>query len=388
MSDERFAKWWPCLRKHYKRIHLWLPQAVNLQNSLAGERPFRYFTLCSREMIDVYMLVKEQILAFDTETRRVQGVSFCEYNQEIFPEMTELIGVEEAGFLAKLEDLVLFQDVPQTQTLSSDDALTAFLEESGEGLETALREKVEEKRRHLSFQRLFPFDFFNLDFCDRYYGDPPDVMKIHTTIDKLLEWQRQPGMMTSGQEFSVTRFVVTITCRVDLRTPADAIRRLKEMVSNNRAENDEYKEALQARSIGNLDSWASEAPLDFFMSAWPKEIARLAKQKSWNITIHDHAYYDRQSDRGENYDMVCLVVEFAQTNICNTYLSAVRQCLDENARMQIPRFEPTQGDGTSLLTNLRDIVNLRNTQASSFARDQLPDPLAEIIRLRALGIPI
>jgi hypothetical protein len=339
-------------------------------------------------MIDVYMLVKEQVLPFDIATRRVQGVSFCECDQEIFPEMKELIGVEEAGFLANLEDLVLFQEIAATQTLDTEQALTKFLEEGGEGLDAAVREKVEEKKRHLLFQDLFPFDFLNLDFCDRYYGDPPDVMKIHGTIDKLLEWQRRPGKTGSGDEFSVHRFVVAITCRVDLNTPADALSRLKRIVTDNRNAHAGYKQALEARAVGDLDSWADAAPVDFFMSAWPKEIARLAKQKSWDIAIQDHAFYDRQNDNGEDYHMVCLVVEFTQAPICNTYLNAVTTCLQENSRTFIPRFEPGNGDGAALLSNLREIVELRNRQAKHFSRDQLPDPLAELSRLHAQGVPI
>lgn len=388
MSNDRFGKWWPCLRKHHKRTRLWLPQAKKLQGALGGERPFRYFTLCARPMIDVYMLVKEQVLPFDSETRRVEGVSFCEYDEEIFPEMKELIGVEEAGFLAKLEDLVLFQDIPVTQTLDSETALTNLLENEGEGLDAEVREKVEEKKRHLLFQRLFPFDFMNLDFCDRYYGDPPDVMRIHATIDKLLEWQRQPGKTASGEDFSVKSFVVAITCRVDLDTPVDALTRLKRIVTDNRNAHANYDQALEARAVSNLDSWANASPVDFFMSAWPKEIARLAKQKSWDITIHDHAFYDRQNDEGENYHMVCLVVEFAQAPICNTYLSAVTRCLDENSRVFIPRFDPGNGSGAALLSDLREIVKLRNKQAGHFSRDELPDPLIEITRLREEGIPI
>jgi hypothetical protein len=86
--------------------------------------------------------------------------------------------------------------------------------------------------------------------------------------------------------------------------------------------------------------------------------------------------------------MVCLVAEFQQAPLCNTYLSAVTTCLDKDARTAIPRFEPTKGEGVSLLKNLREIVELRNIQAEDFARGLLPDPLAEIVRLRQQGVPI
>jgi hypothetical protein len=340
-------------------------------------------------MIDVYMLVREQVLPFDEEAHRVRGVSFCEKDEMVFPEMKELIGVEEAGFLGALEDLVLFRDnSPQTQTLDTVKALTRFLEEEGEGLDDGVRRSAEEKKKHLLFRSLFPFDFLNLDFCDRYYGDPPNVMRVHATIDKLLDWQRQPGRTLGGAAFSVRRFVVAITCRVDLNTPPDALQRLKRVVEDNRAECVAYGEALRARLVGDLDSWARNHPLDFFMSAWPKEIAQLAREKSWDITIHDHASYGRQNDAGEDYDMVCLVVEFAQTPICGTYLEAVTKCLDVGSRTAIPRFDPGTGDGAVLLSGLREIVGLRNQQALGFAREPLPDPLAEISRLRAEGVAI
>jgi hypothetical protein len=339
-------------------------------------------------MIDVYMLVKEGVLEFEPGTQRVQGVSFCECNHEIFPEMIELIGIEEAGFLALLEDLVLFEDIPETQTLDTHAALTQFLEEGGEGVREHVRAKTEEKMRHLNFQRLFPFDFLNLDFCDRYYGDPPDVMKIHGTIDKLLDWQRIPGKTASGEEFSAAQFVMAITCRVDGLTPPPALTRLKGIVASNSDENKTYKEALEARAVHSLDSWAAADPLDFFMAAWPKEIARLAKQKSWDITVHDHAYYERQNERGETYHMVCLVVEFSRTFLCSTYLSAITKCLDIAQRKWIPQFDPGRGEGRRLMSSLHDIVTLRNKQAASFARAVLPDPRKELARLRAEGVPI
>ena len=339
-------------------------------------------------MIDVYMLVKESVLKVDETERRILGVAFCELEKEVFPEMIELIGVEESGFRAKLEDLALFSDIPETQTLDTMAALEGFLEEKGEGLSPELQEAVENKRRHLLFQSLFPFDFLNLDFCDRYYGSPPDVMKINLTIDKLLDWQRRPGKKGNGQSFSVSRFVTAITCRVDGTLAPETSRRLKDIVQENAHEYDEYQAALRERDIDDLAGWSANAPLDFFMSAWPKEIARLALTKQWDIKVHNHAFYERVSDKGEAYHMVCLVVEFTQAPICSTYLSAATQSLDQDARTEIHRIEPTGAEGQRLLADLRQIVNLRNAQAKRFGREELPEPLAEMKRLSAEGVPI
>jgi hypothetical protein len=339
-------------------------------------------------MIDVYMLVKEKVLTVDEADSRIPGVAFCELEKNVFPEMLELIGVEESGFRAKLEELTLFSDVPETQPLDTMAALEGFLEDRGEALDDTLREVVENKRRHLLFRSLFPFDFLNLDFCDRYYGTPPDVLKINMTIDKLLDWQRQPGKKSNGTPFSVNRFVIAITCRVEKRLPKATSARLANFIGENAQSHVEYKAALQLRGINNVTKWSIEEPLDFFMSAWPKEIARLALMKQWDIKVHDHAFYDRVGDSGDAYHMVCLVVEFTQTTICSTYLTAATQSLDQSGRTEIRKIEPTDTDGKRLLADLRLIVNLRNKQAKRAGREELPEPLSEINRLKGEGVPI
>ena len=376
------------MRKHFKRTQIWLPRAMELTEHLDGQRPFRYFTLCGRPMIDVYMLVKEKVLRVDDTGRRILGVAFCELDKEVFPEMIELIGVEESGFRAKLEEIILFSDIPETQPLDTMAALEGYLEGEGEGLNATLREAIENKRRHLLFRSLFPFDFLNLDFCDRYYGIPPDVLQVNMAIERLLEWQRQPGKKSNGAPFSIGRFVLAITCRVENKLTSATSTRLANFVGENVHTHAEYKAALQLRGINNVTKWSVEEPLDFFMSTWPKEIARLALMKQWDIKVHDHAFYDRVSDSGEAYHMVCLVVEFTQAPICSTYLAAATQSLDQSGRTEIRKIEPTDTDGKRLLADLRQIVNLRNKQAKRAGREELPEPLSEINRLKGEGVPI
>jgi len=389
MTSDDFGTWWPCLRKHYKRTKVWLPRIKMLDEALGGERSLRYFTLCARPMIDVYMLVRERVLLLDTASRRIKNVSFCECDEVIFPEMKELIGIEESGFLARLEKLVLFQDIPETDTLDTLEALSAFIEEVGEGVSDDVRDAVEEKRKLIQLQKAFPFDFLNLDFCDRYYGDPPDVMIIHRTIEKLLEWQRRPLALVHGSPSSVSRFVLAITCRVNAGLSPVVTKRLKNIVDENAREHVSYRDALTTRAISDLSRWAQDDPLDFFMSAWPKEIAKLAEAKEWNITIHDHAFYDRQRRNGETYHMVCLVVEFKRTSVCTTYLQAVTEALDKDTRTQITRFDPPLNrEGRTLLADLRKIVELRNEQARAFNRKPLPDPETEMTQLRSQGVRI
>ena len=114
MSDsDPFGKWWPCLRKHFKRTQIWLPRAKELTKHLDGQRPFRYFTFCARPMIDVFMLVKEKVLQVDESSRKIRGVTFCETDEAIYPEIIELIGFEESGFQGTLEDITLLRTCPK-----------------------------------------------------------------------------------------------------------------------------------------------------------------------------------------------------------------------------------------------------------------------------------
>ena len=248
--------------------------------------------------------------------------------------------------------------------------------------------KIEAKRRHLQFQKLFPFDFLNLDFCDRYYGHPPDVLRIHETIGRILTWQNTVGILPSGAEVKVDRFVLAITCKVDQAIHPDAVDRLRQIVEDNRDKYEDYKSDLQQLGRQQIAQWAHDNPLDFFMAAWPKEIARLAEATSWDIQMRGHLFYDRVNDAGNPYHMVSLIAEFNRSQTCTTYLPVVRECLNPDSRTQINPYDAETGAGAVLLQDLREIVNLRNQQAAYFQRELLPEPLSEIKRLRALGVPV
>ncbi|HVU24558.1 MAG TPA: hypothetical protein VHE13_10570 [Opitutus sp.] len=387
MSDDPFGKWWPCLKKHQKRLTAWLPHARRIRQGVNG-RNLRYFTLCARPMIDVYLMVREGLVPFDAERRRIEGVTFCECEESVVSEMKELIGVEEAGFFAKLEDLVLFTDSDETRALPTIEDLSRYLAEQGEGLDDAMAKQMHDKRKHLEFQQLFPFDFINLDFCDRYYQKPPNVLRIHETVKKMLEWQTRDRAGNSGQTIHVDKFVAAITCRTDSATPADALARLKAIVEQNSRDHPEYRSAMGRLNGQSLDQWQVADELDFFMSAWPKEIARLAAEFHWDIEIKEHLYYDRVNDAGEPYKMVCLVVEFTRAVKCSTYLTAVTMALRPDSRREIPAVDLDSTPGKKLLVDLGKIVALRNEQARYYRRRELPDPKSEILRLRAAGVPV
>src|SRR4051794_17532773 len=105
-----FDRLWDDPKKHRKRLEHWLPHWKAVAKAIGGTRSLRYFTLCARSMIDVFMLVKEGLLPFDDESESIGSVSFCECEADQFIEIREMIGREDSGFFGRIEELALFKD--------------------------------------------------------------------------------------------------------------------------------------------------------------------------------------------------------------------------------------------------------------------------------------
>jgi hypothetical protein len=383
-----FDKWWPCLKKHTKRVNYLLPHAKHLKANINSERPFRYFTLCAPPMIDVFMLAKEKVLDYDKRHLSIDAVVFCEYNQEDVPMMRELIGREDSGFEGKLEDLVLFEDDAFTTSLPDLRAVENYRIRKGESLTEAQNERLQKKIDHLELQRCFPFDFMNLDFCDHYYPEPPDIMEVNKTVERMLEWQRRVRHVSplSKMPGKVDEFVMAITCRHDTHLPREAEERLLNLIRSNCEEHPIYKEQLQASRPRELEEWVELSNLDFFLTGWPKEIAHLADQKQWDMEIIEYVHYSRISDSGQPYEMVCLVCAFKRTEISETYLDVSMQALDESQRITINAVDRGDENGKALLNDLTSIVKLRNVHAEHAKRDMLPMPSVAIEKFEGQGV--
>src|SRR5271156_1407070 len=185
-----FDKWWNDLKKHQKRVRHWLPHWKALAASVAHERSMRYFTLCARSMIDVFMLVREGLLEIDPESHAIKRVQFCECDQEQFVEIKEMVAREDAGFFGQLEDVVLFKEDDFTAQFPTIDSINEKLEDEGLQNEIEKVDKLQLKRTHFAVRSSFPYDFINLDFCQYYYPKPPGMLRVNETVERFLDWQR------------------------------------------------------------------------------------------------------------------------------------------------------------------------------------------------------
>jgi hypothetical protein len=368
-----FDKWWNDLKKHRKRLQHWLPHWKALAAQVGDNRPIRYFTLCSRSMIDVFMLVVQGLLKIDPDNNSINRVQFCECDQEQFDEIKEMIAREDAGFFGELEKVVLFKDDDFTAQFPTIESINLKLED--EGLQTDL-EKVDRlllKRTNFNVRSSFPYDFVNLDFCQYYYPHPPGMLRVNETVEKVLDWQRRPS--ADDTSIQLQEFILTVTCRHDVEFPTEAEARLTELIRSNCTSSSQYRDQLaNSRGTTRVEQWLTTDREDFFFSGWPKDIARTAKEYGWYMNILDYVYYRRTGDQNNPYVIACLVARFSRSNPSPEYIPTALFALDPANRKLIPEIDRASSEGQQLLANLQTIVTARNQQAERQHRPQLPDP--------------
>jgi hypothetical protein len=365
-----FDRWWNDPKKHCKRVDHWLPHWRALAERLADVRRIRYFTLCARSMIDIFMLVKEGILPVDLENGSIGSVSFCECDGDQFDEIREMIGREDAGFLGRLEDVALFVEDDFTGQFPSLDDIARKLEEE-ESLTEHEVERLKLKRTHINVRSSFPYDCVNLDFCQYYYSNPPGMTRINDTVRRILEWQALPN---NPEVQSVDEFILTVTCRHDAQFPVEAENRLRNVIRENCARYAAYKAEFDRSRGLPIDEWSQQNHEDFFFAGWPKDIAAGARECGWKTEILDYVFYRRVNDVGNAYVIICLVLKFTKSKSHPDYLPAALRALDREGRILIDEIERKSKDGKRLLDDLTGIVAIRNEQAKQKRLQELPEP--------------
>lgn len=332
----------------------------------------RYFTLCAKPMIDIFMLVREGILQVDNQNHSIHNVRFCELDPEDFAEIKDLLVTEDSGFQVRLEDAALFQDDSFTGTCPTLDAIAAKLEDERLQSDDEKINRLLLKRTAIYLHKSFPYDCINLDFCEYYYPDPPDMMKINQTVERILEWQGH----TSDDGTGVDEFILAVTCRHDSGFPADAEGRLKALIEENCRSSNEYKKILMETRGEDIDQWRESDREDFFLAGWPKDIARAARSAGWAMEILDYVHYRRTGDHDANpYTITCLIAYFTRENPNAKYLLTAFNALAKDKRTLINEIDKTSTAGRKLMEDLAEIVDLRNLQANRVERPPLPNPI-------------
>lgn len=330
-------------------------------------------------MIDVFALARSGVLQSLPPEGILPNVRFCESEDDGFLEIEELLGFENAGFLGRLERLILFQDNNQTQIYTNQVQISLYLETEGELLRAddrgrELLGRLRLKRRHLDLMDSFPYDVLNLDFCDSYYRTPhAKLMEMNKVLDKIIEWQgRKPIQSGARTAAEVRRFGMLITCRHDdMSFPVGGYDRLKVLFRENQTNLQGFSEAVASIGVPpDPDQWISSDKYGFFLSVWPKEILGLARRHGWIARIVCYAHYRRQN----TYNIATLACEFSRDGSPNAYLEQSIRLLSPASKVQVSDIDRNSASGKALLSDLTEVVQRRNQRARLRNRPELPDP--------------
>ncbi len=282
--------------KHYVRRNGWLKAAKQQKRAVrrrSNRIPLRYFTFCAAEAIDVFMLEREEILKRSEETERLEGVYFCEENDENFARIATLIGSPEQGFQGTFQDIVLFEDNEETMGKTLEDE--SFYPRE-------IREQLRCKDAHYRLRNAFPFDIINLDVFGIMF--PPKkgiITPLLESILKILEWQTTSRF--SINELPSNRFTLFLTSHIDPDlTDQTAIQQLVNRVSENISMNNTFQLAFVKRYGHNqVHQLVHENFAEFFSVALPKYmISKALFTLGWTVTSGPTYLYNRKDKWIEN----------------------------------------------------------------------------------------
>jgi hypothetical protein len=213
--------------KHFARYHGWLPASLECKK-LFGRKPIKYFTLCAREAIDVFMLESVGVLERN-RTGHLPNVIICECKEKAALDILKLVRppLKEAMLVGEIEKILLYQDTPETRRLSPDEDYR----------DARLRRIMMYKRLFQRITQLFPFDIINFDPYGNFLDPDLNENRLCQSFEKILEFQK-----------ATDKFLLFITTPIDRIHPA-FMKRLEENVKLNIARYSTVRDALQ-ESIG------------------------------------------------------------------------------------------------------------------------------------------
>lgn len=215
--------------KHCARYYGWLPASTNYKKQL-GRRPLKYFTLCAKQAIDIFMLELEGVLSRD-QSGRLSNVIICEKEGRVAKEILNLVRPpqEEAILVGELEKILLFQDTAEIRQLPPHE----------DPKDPKLRKLLHYKRLSERIKRYFPFDIINLDPYGNFLNPDLAENKRCQSFERILELQ-EPA----------STFLLFITTPIfDIHPDSEA--RMRNNIESNVTAHPEIRTALLS-SVGAI----------------------------------------------------------------------------------------------------------------------------------------
>lgn len=166
--------------KHCVRYYGWRPASKVFKSQIKKDS-LKYFTLCAKQAIDVFMLESEGLLLRD-QNGKMPNVIICEKEKEDAAEIFNLVRppLEEAIIVGKLEDILTFEDTAETRELPSGKDVKDY----------KIRKLLRIKDLSERVKQYFPFDIINFDPYGNLLNPVPENNKLYHSFSKIFELQR------------------------------------------------------------------------------------------------------------------------------------------------------------------------------------------------------
>ena len=284
MSNIDYDKHYP---KHCVRYYGWLPASKALKKLIAKES-IKYFTLCAKQAIDVFMLELEGVILRD-QNGKLPDVIICEKEQRDVAEIFNLVRppLKEAILVGDLARILTFQDTEETIGRSTDVDVR----------DRKIRKQLRNKALLERAKGYFPFDIINFDTDNNLLNPAIENNRLYHSFNKIFELQ-------DGIEV----FLLFVTTPINDIHP-DTEARLQGEFESNISSHTEIRTALQS-SLGTVAYNQIEEKKRIAIGFTKSVVISAAKTKGWGHKHHGIFVYESLSGR----KMINSVVQFSKAH--------------------------------------------------------------------------
>ncbi|MCJ7805026.1 hypothetical protein MUP35_04840 [Patescibacteria group bacterium] len=277
------------IEKHCARYYGWLPASIAYKKEIK-EKPLKYFTLCAKAAIDVFMLEKEGVLKRD-QNKKLPNVIICESEEKDAVEIFNLVRppLEKAIIVGKLEEILTFQDTDKTKGLSLDQ----------DPKDAEIRRLLRIKRLSKRIKEYFPFDIINFDPWESLVSLNFEKNKMYKAFQRIFELQKP-----------VDSFLLFVTSEIT-EIHSNVQSRFKRDLESNISRYPQIGETLL--SLVNATTYDMIEDNKRVALAFAKSVVMsLAKSKGWNC--EHKGIYIYEKGRAGGTRMLSSVVKFSKAH--------------------------------------------------------------------------
>ena len=253
-------------KKHYVRIHGWLPVFKKYAATCRGG--IRYLTLCSKSAIDIRYFRLHKLLLHDDKEKRYPTVTFIEEDAQDYATIAETLGTTRLGIKGALEKILL-----EPATYPDD---------------------------HNALIKSFPYDIINLDFTGDVVpeSDPPYNSTIQA-IERIIQAQHEAKAKVWHM------FLTFRACRSTANNEANS--QLQRIIEDNLIDVG-AKTAYGARPVPSM--LLTTDYKEFLRIGMPKFLAHSSGARGYVFNLDGSYYYPRQPPGGTAYYIIKLIAGF------------------------------------------------------------------------------